>query len=88
MIGWFLEKNNFDLMLYFWHRSEAALRKHLLEHGQKAALSSDKKKVEISLEFAKTRGLAKTRISKNLRPTKFKSHALTIQPRMHKITKN
>ena len=32
------------------HRGEAALCKHLREHEQKAALSSERKKVEISLE--------------------------------------
>ena len=32
------------------HRGEAALRKHLREHEQKAALSSERNKVEISLE--------------------------------------
>ena len=41
----------------------------------------------MSLEIAKNRGLAKTRISKNLRRSKFEPHALTIQPRMLKIPK-
>ena len=35
------------------HRGEAALRKHLREHDQKAALSPDLKKVETASNFHK-----------------------------------
>ena len=45
-------------------------------------------KVKISLEFAKTRGVAKNSISKNLQTSKFESHELIIQPRMLKTPKN
>ena len=34
------------------HRGEAALRRHLPEHDQKATLSSKIRKVEISIELA------------------------------------
>ena len=41
------------------HRGEATLRKHLREHDQKAAPSSDIRKSRNKTEFAKIRGLAK-----------------------------
>ena len=39
----------------YLHKGEAGLRKHLREHDQKAALSSDTIKVEMSLELANSR---------------------------------
>ena len=66
-------------------RVEAALRKLLREHDQKEALSSDIKKVEISLEFKKKLGYVS---ASNLRPSKFESHALATKPRMLKFPKN
>ena len=51
----------------FSHRGEAAFRKHLRDHDQKAALSGEVRK-KINLELAKTRlhsGL-------NMRPTAVK----------------
>ena len=69
------------------HRGEAAIHKHLREHDQKATLSSDIKKSKTRLKFAKARGFAKTPVSKNLRSSKFESHALTIQPQKLKIPK-
>ena len=44
------------------HRGETVLRKHLREHGQKAALSNEKRKTRNEPQISKNSALCRIRI--------------------------
>ena len=67
----------------FFHSGEAALRKHLRENDQKAALSSEMRKSRNKPRIIKNSSMWRIRIC-DLQLRDFESHALSTQPR--KIT--